>query len=486
MSRYFPVILMVVGLLLRVAGLTDRSLWLDEYTSLEVATKSIHDILFGIGFDSHTPPFYYLLLHGWLLVAPFSEAGLRLFSLLIDLVNIALVLHVFGKQFGRLIGLWSGAVYVLSAYSVYYAQEGRMYTLASCLVLATYLLALRFREGELRPIGFVLLFLTAVAGMYTHYYYALALFGMTVGLIISLRKEPRRLASWIGTMVLVGIAFLPWLGVIRGLIEGEGQAFRQFVFPVIPYTLFRFAAGYANLAMYYGAKEDYIATTLAHLPVIAAYLGAFVVVLFPAWIAVKRKGKHGALFLSSLVVPPVAALLLSLVSPMLSERYLIVIFPFFACLVAWALSGNAAGRLTPYFRVTILSLMIAALFRHYTSPDFKNTDWRGAAKTIESFDSKSRIVFVSPDHVTGVFGYYLSDEFELVAVPVDKKGWKPRLKFMSMEERQNGVWLVERGTSPPLGEQFKNLGWEARREFHIPYENGIRLSFFKPVKTSPW
>jgi len=121
--RHALLLIVVVGGLLRLVTLGERSLWLDELTSLQVSSQPLATIAAGDAFDNHTPPLYYLLLHLWWWLVPQSEFWLRLPSLLVDLVNIALVGVVFSHQFSRRVGLAAAAVFAVSEYALGYHAD---------------------------------------------------------------------------------------------------------------------------------------------------------------------------------------------------------------------------------------------------------------------------------------------------------------------------------------------------------------------------
>ena len=75
MGRWFVAVLML-GLVVRLIGLGHQSLWLDEMTSIQIASMPLGQILIGRGFDNHTPPLYYVLLHLFGQITPLTELGL--------------------------------------------------------------------------------------------------------------------------------------------------------------------------------------------------------------------------------------------------------------------------------------------------------------------------------------------------------------------------------------------------------------------------
>ena len=57
--------ILALAAVLRCGGLGRESLWLDEGYAVRVAASPAHEILAAAARETH-PPFYYLLLHGWI------------------------------------------------------------------------------------------------------------------------------------------------------------------------------------------------------------------------------------------------------------------------------------------------------------------------------------------------------------------------------------------------------------------------------------
>ncbi len=476
-STWLLVAILVVAAALRLAAIGERSLWLDEATSLQVSSEPAAKIAAGEAFDNHTPPLYYLLLHLWWWIAPKTEVGLRLPSVAFDLVTIALAWVVFGRQLGRRAGAAAAAILAVSEYAVYYGQEGRMYALVCCLGLASYGLALRIRDRRDTAGTWLLLVGVAVAGMYTHYFYALLLAALTAAVTVELRSDPRRLLGWWGAMAAVGIAFAPWLGVVAALAGQGGQPFRRFTFLVLPYTVFRWVAGYAVFPLNYGSKDDWAASLAAHLPAVVGYLVVFGVLLLVGlrrlWVAHRRES---VVLLVPLVVPALAALLLSLSSPMLSERYLIVSLPQLAALLALALTGPAGGPLLRVVRAAGVVLVMWGLALHYLSPQFGNTQWREAVQLVRERAGSARQIYVYPDHARAVVAFYAEPDLavrpvtegvlaELLATPADP----------AADPRPQRLWLVERGHVPTISDRLRRAGYAIDVETLLPLRNGVRV-----------
>jgi uncharacterized membrane protein len=469
-------LLLLIGLALRLIGLDARGLWLDEAVSIKVATRSVAEIVAGGQFDRHTPPFYYLILHFWLLVLPASEVGIRLLSVVLDVANIALIYWIFARQYRPRIGLLTAAFYTCSPFAIYYAQEGRMYTLVVFLALAVASVAMASGRSDYRQL---LVIPIAVAALYTHYYFVLFLACISVYVIYRLWGSWQRMSVWIVAMVTAGICFLPWLSTVWSLAQTGGQGFRRFSFSVLPYTFFRFIAGYAVMPLNIGTKESVAGTALANMHLLAPVLLVFpVVVVVAVKAASKRYRDDLVLFASLLVGLPVAALLLNLVAPMLSERYLIVVYPFFLALLAMAPWGRQGAILSSVRRrgwalLQIAALMLVghALIRYYTSNDFGPPQIREAAQYIVESGNNVDCVIVRPRCYAQVVRFYLPEEMRTIGALGDSR--RPgRLPC------RRSFWLIEVAEQTSLTPVLESRGFTLADELLLPVGNGARVSLF--------
>lgn len=131
----------IAGAFLRILLLDTKGLWLDETFSIWMANLKIGEMLqWVVKIDQH-PPLYYFLLHLWVGINGSSPYFVRLFSVLFGVGAIPFM-YLIGKRLsGPLMGLAAAAFLAFSPFNIYYAQEGRMYTLLMFNVtVATYAL----------------------------------------------------------------------------------------------------------------------------------------------------------------------------------------------------------------------------------------------------------------------------------------------------------------------------------------------------------
>ena len=156
--------LLLVAFALRLYRLDAQSLWWDEGISLHLATSSLGEIVRDRLNNIH-PPLYFFILKGWLALVGVSAFTGRYLSALASLAQVALVFaaaRAWGrKSIGRSAWPWIAAgLMLISALSVIYGQEIRVYALLPVVYLALLLQTGRLLTGrrlEFRPLLYLAL-----------------------------------------------------------------------------------------------------------------------------------------------------------------------------------------------------------------------------------------------------------------------------------------------------------------------------------------
>jgi len=243
------ILILLMAFALRIATLGLQSFWFDEGWSWHLARMPLSEMAATTAGD-RSPLLYYALLGLWMRLAGESEFALRYFSLLADVVTIALT-TTFALRLARAGGArrpgwaWALAPALLAAspMSAWYAQETRMYALLAALCLFSSYALYRWlgetgdtrREAEdgRRPIfsvsrvhwlaGWALGFALA---LHTHYYAIFLLPAHMVMVFAGLRKSGRPARSFVLALALVFAAFIPWLLFsLKGFAHDDGFAF---------------------------------------------------------------------------------------------------------------------------------------------------------------------------------------------------------------------------------------------------------------------
>lgn len=132
-SWLLPAAIALVALLLRLHGLGDKPLWLDEVTTLHRATITLPDLINQSLHSKHYPSYFLLL---WLVAKLGTSAWmLRLPSAIFGAIGAALAYAIGKEADGPRTATATGLLLALSPFDIQYGQEARSYTLVACLIL---------------------------------------------------------------------------------------------------------------------------------------------------------------------------------------------------------------------------------------------------------------------------------------------------------------------------------------------------------------
>ncbi len=161
------ILLLAAGL--RFTNLGAQSFWNDEGNSYVQATRSFADIAANAARDIH-PPGYYWLLAIWRALVGESEFALRALSAFASVISVAFAYAVGRRLSGEFAGLTAALLTAINTFSLYYAQETRMYALLALWGAAGFWALICFCERPTWRRAWVLGVINA-AGVWTQYAY---------------------------------------------------------------------------------------------------------------------------------------------------------------------------------------------------------------------------------------------------------------------------------------------------------------------------
>jgi uncharacterized membrane protein len=179
-----------------------------RYLQHETPSAGIRRVIRAVLLSDTSPPLYYLLLNLWTRVLGASDAALRLFSCLWALACFPLI-WALGREIGGRRITWTACIlFAFAPRALYYASEGRMYSLVWFLGLSLAWFTLALERRGPRPHLFLLWGLSGAAGMLTHYFFAFIWLASFTWLWLHPGKVRRR--HILASAAVMGLLVLPW------------------------------------------------------------------------------------------------------------------------------------------------------------------------------------------------------------------------------------------------------------------------------------
>jgi uncharacterized membrane protein len=270
--RFHPFMLLfwvVLGLILRLMYLADKTLWTDEFATIvfslghsfdsvpldQVITSAqllqplrpdsvsgVREVISHLMDESNHPPLYFVLTHFWLKLFPTSSGlvsvwGVRSLSALFGVAAIPATYLLGWVAFrSRLVAQISAALMAVSPFGLYLAQEARHYTLPVLWVIAS-LCCLTFAVRSVRdrtplPLSVCIIWMIINAlGLATHFFFAFTLAAEALAIALAgLAQSWRERGIWYSSahwwriwMVAGGAAVsgLVWLPFLKDVQDSE-------------------------------------------------------------------------------------------------------------------------------------------------------------------------------------------------------------------------------------------------------------------------
>lgn len=436
------VALTLAAFMLRAWHLGGPSLGYDEAFDVAAAQRGLSALLELLAGREPYPPLHFLSLRCWLLLAGDSDFGLRYWSLLFGVALVPLVYQLGRQTLGSWVGLAAAGVATLNPALLWYSQEIKMYPAVMALATASTVCAARLLVGPPKASrgwswGYVA---ATVAALYMHYpaLFVLAFQDLfALGLLI--RAGWSRVRQWALLQALVGLAFLPWMGLAFGLLRGYGS-----VAPA-PADLLHLPRRFFEVFTF-GYSDEIVA---AGNPTWTAGV-ALLLVAAAAWIALRRRDGGGLYALGALVVPLALVCAIALWRPVFAARHLAVMAPAY-CLVLGA-GIVALARLRPrsatvvglaVAAVLVLPSSVEALVEYYSSPVAERTDNRGVAGLIRAQWQEGDLIVFDAWYFSPAVTHYLGEGYPLAGLPADgETEAQTARRLADLTAQYQRVWLV--------------------------------------------
>ncbi|MBO3462183.1 glycosyltransferase family 39 protein [Aetokthonos hydrillicola Thurmond2011] len=246
--KVLTIVLIVIGIFLRFINLDGKISWADEtFTYLRIyghtksdlmqevvnshiltagtllekyqsptVGKTIIDTVKGLATeDPKHPPLYFLLTHLWVKFFGNTVAATRSFSAFIGVLVFPTLYWLCQELFqSRIVGLMAIATIAASPFHLIYAQEARMYSLYTLIILLSSAALLRAMRLNTK-LSWGIYSISLLLGFYTHLLFSLVAIGQLTYVVFNQGiRTDKILIAYLKALLAGILPFLPWLFLI--------------------------------------------------------------------------------------------------------------------------------------------------------------------------------------------------------------------------------------------------------------------------------
>lgn len=338
LTPHFAVVCAVVlfGAWLRYHDLGRQSVWTDEMFTLQMLRHpwpAFLDVVFTDPMQG-MPPLFFVLEKCVTDIAGYSEAALRFLPALFGSLTVAVLYLLLRAVASREIALTAALFLAVSVYHITYSQEVRPYAMGALLVALSAWLLLAYRSGGAKQ-TLVWFAISNLAGLYTHYWYALfaaAEFAAAAAFI----REPVRRRNALLALAAAAVLFLPQVPHLIRHAEIVSTGNWWWADPPHVINLFRTVAAYCG-AQFASASAHFSLPVAMQITACAAPILAAVFLLGKAGARDRMPETILALLLFGTLI---TAFAISFYRPAfyLWYRYPVLLLPLFFALVTLGLA----------------------------------------------------------------------------------------------------------------------------------------------------
>lgn len=448
--------IVLLGAVLRVIRLGYKSYWLDEVCSVGIARTPAPLFRHILWHTEGNMALYYLLLRPWLHFG-YSEATVRVLSVLPGIASIPLM-YLLGKRlFGPTVGILAALILAVNTCAIGASQDARAYSFVVLMViLSTYLFA-RFAD---RPSYSTALSYAIAAAVtcYFHFFGGLVPAAHAVSILaLSPQKRPWKL------LLLACAAIAVLASPVLWVMHSQDVHHIAWVLPPSWLELY-------HLGVYLASRGGKVlGGILLGLELVLA--GFFVAAFRRAWLNRDANLRWSyTLIASTIVTPMVITLVVSIVRPVFYYRFLIICLPGWLLITAIGLMNIPRRAWRGAAIAVVCGLSLATTVLLYRRP---SEDWRGAAHYLVAHSGPEDRVLYYP------WGcQFAGEEYRSWLQPADV----PRPKASGIEradgswqreiEGTRRVWLVLNRVSP-RDEQAQEIERELAKQYVVANEENL-------------
>ena len=490
-------VILILGLFLRLYGITRESLWIDEGFSIGAARdifkvmKSPTPIDFINNYVDKNPPLYFIFLNLWMKLFGTSEFAVRFPSVIIGLMSIFMIYKLAELLFNKEAGLFASFFLAVTYIHVYYSQETRYYNLFVLLAIVSfYFLEKFFDKGEIKYAAGYMIFTAMLLYTHVHSIFLVLTQNVYFILLFIFSEEFRKktgYVKWLAIQFILGLLYLPWVRILLIQISDMQKG------------------GWLRV------PNHYQLVNLFYL-----YAGSFIIlILFIMLIPLAimkyscEKGEFNwknpfesidgysfnvEIFNSRKVLLPVLWLLIPIFLPYIYSRIRMPIFHFRYVIPAsiplylLAAAGFSHLKSRGLKNIIVVIIFIISIFNLFTYSDLVRDTarerWRETVSYVENDARQGDLVVVSAGYCLDYIYNYYSKRKDIVKKPFPAYSASPRAsrdtiiiqdkdigEFRELTKDSPRVWIVMSHSYDPNNFMIRILGETHNMVFHKTFSS---------------
>lgn len=387
--NWFILLVLVLHIVLKLAFISQETLYTDEPYSLSIAQQSFQEI-YAQSLQDSNPPLYLFLLHIWVTLFGVSAMAAKLFSVLAS-VATGLMIALFAKKFCNIpTAIFASILYLGSNVQLYYSHEIRTYAvLGFFIMLSMYVFFSLLRSPNKRFL--ILLALINVALLLFHYTSIYVHIAQGIIALLHFRTHTKAFWYYCISQIISCILFFPWiLTVFQNAPSNAGWIkspnWGDFVNILIVLS---------------NSKAAVVVFALLCLGVL------YVAIQKPHMLNSSWNIKQFLSLAIWFVVPIVLNYIVSQISPQFLIRTLLFANLGLCILVGYAFSVLKVGK---YIQYTVAGVVGISYFYSFSVYQPRPEQWNKVVPPLTQ-KSESTAVFVSPWYTYRAFAYYYNIDY---------------------------------------------------------------------------
>jgi mannosyltransferase len=496
-TRYILLLLIVLlAFGLRLYRLDAQELWGDESVSVSARRLSVTQVLLGKT-DVH-PPLYFFTLRQAMLLLGESLFSIRFVSAFFSVLIIPLVYRIGRRAMhSEGVGMLSALVAAVSTVQVLYAQEARMYAMATAWAAASLWCAVELlRHTPFSLLGrtpgrgqvagdegwWIAFIATSLIGMYTHYFVAFVVIAEGLALLWTARRNRKTFTRLAAATAVIAAIYAPWILIQRQYAASQAYARWDLLTPavlfdVVRQTLISWSVAAFNVKptqMFPGANWGAVIVAIVALVGVIAALRArrIEAILLPFTVAV-------VLALGWAINP---------ILPVFQDRYLMIGTPAFAVLVGAGLrpipnTQYPISKLaTTLGIIAVLAPQAVALRAWFNDPAFAKGEYGKAMRFVAERAQPGDVLLLNNYIQWGLFDYYRPSNVPAQLVPtealISDDKTDPALSKLVADKAR--AWLVEFGYAAQYDPEHRAERWLAQHGYKQLAQDfiGVRVNLY--------